>query len=61
MIQPYTRIELAFIAKALNISQADVESLLVLLILDEEIVGSIDQEQGILELQSHHNNKVGKR
>ncbi|KAK4525045.1 hypothetical protein GAYE_SCF07G2950 [Galdieria yellowstonensis] len=57
LIRPYTRIELAFIAKELNIPVADVESLLVLLILDEEIVGFIDQEQGTLELHHHHMNQ----
>jgi COP9 signalosome complex subunit 2 len=57
LIRPYTRIELAFIAKELNIPVADVESLLVLLILDEEIVGFIDQEQGTLELHHHHTNQ----
>eukprot|EP00871_Galdieria_phlegrea_P002831 jgi/Galph1/3549/GphlegSOOS_G2190.1 len=50
LIRPYTRIGIPFIASALNIPEEEVESLLVLLILDEEISGSIDQVHGVLEL-----------
>jgi len=49
LISPYTRISLDFIAKELNnIPVEDVESLLVSLILDNELEGKIDQVQGIL-------------
>lgn len=43
MIQPYTRIRLPFISSQLNIQEADVEQLLVSLILDNRIAGRIDQ------------------
>ncbi|KAI9175758.1 hypothetical protein H9P43_006122 [Blastocladiella emersonii ATCC 22665] len=50
LIQPYTRIELAFIANQLNISIDEVEALLVALILDNKIHGKIDQTLQRLEL-----------
>ena len=43
LIKPYTRIHIPFIAKELNIDVADVESLLVSCILDDQIHGRIDQ------------------
>ena len=43
LIKPYTRIHIPFIAKELNIDVADVESLLVACILDDQIHGRIDQ------------------
>lgn len=43
LIQPYTRIRIPFISKELNIPEADVEQLLVSLILDSRISGHIDQ------------------
>ncbi|KAI9477984.1 MAG: PCI domain-containing protein [Benjaminiella poitrasii] len=43
LIKPYTSIEIAFIAKQLNISMGEVEELLVGLILDERISCKIDQ------------------
>ena len=49
VIRPYTRISLQAIAKELNdIPVADVESLLVSLILDGTLDGSIDQVAGVL-------------
>ena len=50
LIKPYTRIDIAFISKELNIQSTDVENLLVSLILDKKIVGSIDDVNGRLEL-----------
>ncbi|KAJ3179013.1 COP9 signalosome complex subunit 2 [Gaertneriomyces sp. JEL0708] len=50
LIRPYTRIELSFVAKQLNISPSQVESLLISLILDKKIDGRIDQVNGRLEL-----------
>ena len=50
LIKPYTRIDIAFISKELNIQSIDVENLLVSLILDKKIVGSIDDVNGRLEL-----------
>mmetsp|Transcript_8968 Transcript_8968/g.16154 ORF Transcript_8968/g.16154 Transcript_8968/m.16154 type:complete len:441 (-) Transcript_8968:1502-2824(-) len=43
LIQPYTRIGLDFISKQLNIPLLELEELLVTLILDKKIIGSIDQ------------------
>lgn len=50
LIKPYSRIGIPFISTELNISQEDVESLLVLLILDKRITGHIDQVNQLLEL-----------
>lgn len=43
LIQPYTRIRIPFISRELNIPEADVEQLLVSLILDARISGYVDQ------------------
>ncbi|ORZ16492.1 PCI domain-domain-containing protein [Absidia repens] len=51
LIKPYTRIEIGFISKQLNISAEDVEELLVGLILDGKIAGQIDQVSNRLELE----------
>lgn len=52
LLQPYTRIRIPFISKELNIPTADVEALLVSLILDNKIRGSIDQVNQQLELDA---------
>eukprot|EP01085_Mycamoeba_gemmipara_P001294 Mycagemm_TRINITY_DN10305_c1_g1::TRINITY_DN10305_c1_g1_i1::g.1294::m.1294 type:complete len:452 gc:universal TRINITY_DN10305_c1_g1_i1:46-1401(+) len=52
VIKPYTRIKIPFLAKELNVSVTEVESLLVDLILDAKIVGHIDQVQQLLHFQS---------
>jgi len=52
LLQPYTRIRIPFISKELNIPSADVEALLVSLILDNKIRGSIDQVNQQLELDA---------
>ena len=71
VIRPYTRISLAAIAKELNdIPVADVESLLVSLILDGKLDGEIDQVESVLlkkaergssgaEANSHDATKAG--
>ncbi|CAO3586556.1 unnamed protein product [Absidia cylindrospora] len=51
LIKPYTRIEIGFISKQLNISAEDVEELLFGLILDGKIAGQIDQVSNRLELE----------
>ncbi|KAG0300606.1 hypothetical protein BGZ98_009046 [Dissophora globulifera] len=51
LIKPYTRIEIPFISRQLNIPAQDVEDLLVGLILDKKIAGHIDQVNQRLELQ----------
>ncbi|PRW18415.1 COP9 signalosome complex subunit 2 [Chlorella sorokiniana] len=50
VIQPYTRLRIAFIAQQLNVPAGDVEQLLISLILDGRIKGRIDQVQQLLEL-----------
>ncbi|KAM9970139.1 hypothetical protein ACTFIW_008083 [Dictyostelium discoideum] len=52
LLKPYTRIRISFISKELNIPSSDVESLLVSLILDNKIRGSIDQVNQQLELDT---------
>lgn len=53
-LQPYRRIRLGAIAKALNdISVDEVESLLVNLILDGNLKGKIDATEGILVMDNH--------
>eukprot|EP01108_Squamamoeba_japonica_P007821 TRINITY_DN6781_c0_g1_i1.p1 TRINITY_DN6781_c0_g1~~TRINITY_DN6781_c0_g1_i1.p1 ORF type:complete len:452 (+),score=236.24 TRINITY_DN6781_c0_g1_i1:125-1480(+) len=50
-LKPFTRVSLAFIAAELGVPAADVEALLVSLILDAKIRGRIDQVNGVLELE----------
>ncbi len=42
-IQPYSRVRIPFIAHQLNVPAADVEQLLISLILDGRVQGRIDQ------------------
>lgn len=50
LIRPYTRIRIPFISAELNVPEADVEALLVSLILDARVAGHIDQVNQILQL-----------
>mmetsp|Transcript_25672 Transcript_25672/g.35458 ORF Transcript_25672/g.35458 Transcript_25672/m.35458 type:complete len:438 (+) Transcript_25672:60-1373(+) len=50
LIRPYTRIRIPFISQELNIPEADVEALLVSLILDNRVCGHIDQVNQLLEV-----------
>jgi len=50
LIRPYTRIEISFISRELNVPASDVENLLVSLILDGKVNGLIDQVNQRLEL-----------
>lgn len=52
MVKPYESLRLAFIARELNISDEEVESLVVSLILDRRLDGSIDQVAGVLRLHA---------
>ncbi|KAI0756545.1 PCI-domain-containing protein [Daedaleopsis nitida] len=54
LIKPYTRLELAFLAKQLNVDTEEVEELLIGLILEGRIEGRIDQVAMRLELESKH-------
>jgi len=55
LVSPYTRIQVPFISKELNIPSAEVESLLVSLILDSKILGHIDQVNQLLLMRPNGN------
>jgi hypothetical protein len=60
VIRPYTRMSLAAISKELNdIPVADVENLLVGLILDRKLDGKIDQVEGVLLKEKSTNDGGG--
>ncbi|KAI0964297.1 hypothetical protein AcW1_001149 [Taiwanofungus camphoratus] len=50
LIKPYTRLELSFLAKQLNVDKDEVEDLLIGLILEGKVEGRIDQVAMRLEL-----------
>lgn len=50
LVAPYTVVRLEFIAKNLNVSVEDVETLLVSLILDKKVSGKVDQVRQLLLL-----------
>eukprot|EP00759_Apiculatamorpha_spiralis_P005332 PhF_6_TR13228/c0_g1_i1/m.20925/K12176/COPS2, CSN2, TRIP15; COP9 signalosome complex subunit 2 len=50
LTKPYTKITISFVAKELDIAPDEVEALCVSLILDGEMVGFVDQVNGILML-----------
>jgi len=52
LIKPYTHIRTNFLANELNVPQAELESLLVDLILDAKVVGQIDQVGQVLHLRT---------
>ncbi|KAF7307289.1 PCI domain-containing protein [Mycena indigotica] len=52
LIKPYTRLELSFLAKQLNVEISEVEELLIGLILEGKVEGRIDQVGMRLELDS---------
>jgi COP9 signalosome complex subunit 2 len=54
IIKPYTRVQLSFLARHLNIAMAEVEELIAQLILEERIKGRMDQVKHILELDKAH-------
>ncbi|KAK7914525.1 putative COP9 complex subunit 2 [Apiospora marii] len=53
LIAPYTRMKIAWIARQLNISDAEVQDILGFLIVDGKIRGKIDQQAGTLEIESN--------
>lgn len=53
IIKPYTRIEIGYLARQLGIPSSEVEAILVSLILDDKIQGSIDQVAQRLNLDRH--------
>ncbi|KAF3063992.1 COP9 signalosome complex subunit 2 [Daldinia childiae] len=52
LIAPYTRMKLAWIALQLKISEAEVQDILGFLIVDGKVKGKIDQQTGVLEIES---------
>ncbi|KAI0119743.1 PCI-domain-containing protein, partial [Daldinia grandis] len=52
LVAPYTRMKLAWIARQLKISEAEVQDILGFLIVDGKVKGKIDQQTGILEIES---------
>ncbi|KAG8928261.1 hypothetical protein FRC03_007929 [Tulasnella sp. 419] len=53
LIKPYTRLELSFLAKQLNVDSDEVEEILVGLILEGKVEGRIDQVEQRLVLDQH--------
>jgi COP9 signalosome complex subunit 2 len=53
LIAPYTRMKLAWIARQLKITEIEVQDILGFLIVDGKIQGKIDQQAGILEIESN--------
>ncbi|KAK9459997.1 PCI domain-containing protein [Lipomyces oligophaga] len=51
MIAPYSRIEIDYLAEALKISYTEMEDLLIMLILNGEIKGKIDEVTSRLEIE----------
>ncbi|KAL8853433.1 MAG: hypothetical protein Q9221_001750 [Calogaya cf. arnoldii] len=58
LIAPYTRFNLAFVAKQLKISVAEVQDIVGFLIVDNKLQAKIDQEKGTVEFES--NEDVGR-
>ncbi|KAI0011978.1 PCI-domain-containing protein [Xylariaceae sp. FL0662B] len=52
LIAPYTRMKLEWIARQVKISEIEVQDILGFLIVDGKIRGKIDQQAGILEIES---------
>jgi len=55
LIKPYTRLELSFLARQLNVDKDEVEEMLIDLILEGKVEGRIDQVTMRLELDRHQN------
>ncbi|KAG8760223.1 hypothetical protein FRC14_003654 [Serendipita sp. 396] len=53
LIKPYTRLDMSFLAKQLNIGKPEVEEILIGLILEGKVDGRIDQVAQRLELDRH--------
>lgn len=52
LITPYTRMRLSWVAKQLRISEFEVQDIMGFLIIDGKINGKIDQQTGVLEINS---------
>jgi COP9 signalosome complex subunit 2 len=54
LIAPYTQFTLDFISKQLKIPLAEVQDILSYLIVDKQLRGKIDQQRGIVQVESSH-------
>lgn len=52
LIAPYTRMKIGWIARQLKIPEPEVQDILGFLIVDGKINGTVNQQDGILEIQS---------
>jgi COP9 signalosome complex subunit 2 len=52
LIAPYTQFTLEFVSKHLKIPLAEVEDILSFLIVDKQVRGKIDQQGGIVQVES---------
>lgn len=52
LIAPYTRMKLSWIAKQLKISEPEVQDIIGFLIVDGKINGTVNQQEGVLEIAS---------
>ncbi|TYZ61312.1 hypothetical protein PybrP1_010536 [[Pythium] brassicae (nom. inval.)] len=57
IVRPYHVIQLASLAKAMNVSRREVEEIAVGLIQNDELDARIDQKQGLLALQTLQKNR----
>ncbi|KAI0468808.1 putative COP9 signalosome subunit 2 [Xylaria cf. heliscus] len=57
LIAPYTRMKLGWIARQLKITEVEVQDILGYLIIDGKINGKIDQQSGILDVESRGDTK----
>lgn len=53
LIAPYTRFNLAFIGKALQIPVSEVQDILGFLIVDKKVKGKINQQDGTVEIEDN--------
>ena len=52
LVKPYQRVTLRFLAKELSLTELEVEKLLVDLIVDGKLAGTIDQPNGYVLLDN---------
>lgn len=52
LITPYTRMRLSWVARQLRISDAEVQDIMGFLIVDGKICGKIDQQAGVVEIET---------
>ncbi|KAI1159319.1 putative COP9 signalosome subunit 2 [Nemania serpens] len=52
LIAPYTRMKVGWIARQLKISETEVQDILGYLIIDGKIRGKLDQQSGVLQIES---------